>query len=180
MDGRSPGILWADWISLRLDIHSRFDGLDLSDEKPQRLSLQGENGPGWHWLRVKLQREAWAQVRGVRLKPFLSNKGGLPRKLRRMDGAAVDVREAGCGEVSRFTLHRHADDEEWVLTFDGWKVLWEDDMKVLEKGCFVLMPLPIQCTLLNIFAFFHTLFEFVKIFSLSKFILNHLFNQLLM
>lgn len=53
-------------------------------------------------------------------------------------------------------------------------------MKVLEKGCFVLMPLPIQCTLLNIFAFFHTLFEFVKIFSLSKFILNHLFNQLLM
>lgn len=138
MDGRSPGILWADWISLRQDIHSRFDGLDLSDEKPQRLSLQGENGPGWHWLRVKLQREAWAQVRGVRLKPFLSNKGGL--KLRRMDGAAVDVREAGCGEVSRFTLHRHADDKRsecWLLMVEKCygRMTWRSSKKVVLFSC---------------------------------------------
>lgn len=180
MDGRSPGILWADWISLHQDIHSRFDGLDLSDEKPQRLSLQGENGPGWHWLRVKLQREAWAQVRGVRLKPFLSNKGGLPRKLRRMDGAAVDVREAGCGGVrglhftDTLTTRGVSADFWWLKSVMGG---WHEGPR---KRLFCSHAASHSVHFIKYFCFFHTLFEFVKIFSLSKFILNHLFNQLLM
>lgn len=140
---------------------------------------------GWEWAGLTLT-EGQAAEGGMgagswgSAEAFSLQQGWITQKVK-----ANGWRCSGCegGRVWRgfevYTSPTRWRQEEWVLTFDGWKVLWEDDMKVLEKGCFVLMTLPIQCTLLNIFAFFIHFLSLWRFFpSPSLYWITYLTNYL--